>query len=54
MTDPEFWHLIALIDVPALDDSREDVYLTGLYELARSCHTAAVTAQEERVPLDQP
>jgi len=24
MTDPEFWHLIALIDVPALDDSRED------------------------------
>ena len=30
MTDPEFWQLIALIDVSALDNSREDEAIESL------------------------
>ena len=47
MTDPEFWQLIALIDVSALDNSREDEAIESLEAALSSKPESELFAFEE-------
>lgn len=47
MTDPEFWQLIALIDVSALDDNREDQAIEPLEAALSSKAESELFAFEE-------
>jgi len=47
MTDPEFWQLIALIDVSALDDNREDEAIEPLKAALRPKAESELFAFEE-------